>query len=405
MAWIISMTAGTWQTHAIKTATSLGYKVFAVDGNPTAEGFNHADYALCCDIFDTDRIISTCKERNITPQGISSFTSEAGMIPAAKLRDYYNLSGIRSENIRYFIDKSIQRTVWDKHHLPNPKWTTASTFEDAVESINAFSFPLIVKPVDSAGSRGVKTIANGQSLTPEDFNQAMAHSRSKQVIIEEYIEGIEYTAEAFADNGEIYILALTQKKKVKGTNGTVAIELASPQNNIALMEEASTIMRDAFDAIGLSNGPGHAEFIISNEGEIYLVEAAGRGGGFMVFDGLVPSISGFDIAKATVMNACGHSVDGIMSECYAQPKAAVLRFFPSTNGTLKSISGFDEANSIEGIEAKPFVEINSKMNSALTDGDRMGYILAVGDNIVATQLKTDQAEQMINFEVIPHDDH
>lgn len=405
MAWIISITAGTWQTYAIKTAASLGYKVFAVDGTPTAEGFNFADHTLCCDIFDTERIISVCNEMNINPKGVSSFTSEAGMIPAAKLRDYYNLSGIRFNSVRYFIDKCAQRAVWEEHHLPNPKWISATTFRDAVLNIKPLLFPLIVKPADGAGSRGITKIEKGQSLTKNAFDHAIAHSKSKKVIIEEYIDGIEYTAEVFADNGKIFILALTEKKKVDGTNGTVAVELASPQKNITLMDKASATLLDAFKALGLTDGPGHAEFIISNEGKIYLVEAAGRGGGFMVFDRLVPAISGVDVAKATVLNACGLSVDDILSRRYAKPKAAVLRFFPSVEGTLTDISGFDKANSIVGIEAKPFVKINHKMRKAMTDGDRLGYILAIGNDIVKTQLKTNQAEKMINFEVIPHEDH
>lgn len=399
------MTAGTWQTNSIKTATSLGFKVFAVDANPDAEGFDYADQSLCCDIFDTRKVISKCIDLNIIPNGVSSFTSEAGMIPAAQLRDHYNLKGIRSGDINSFVDKSTQRAIWEKHGLPNPVWAAASTFDEAIKSIAAFSFPLIVKPVDSAGSRGITTIENGQALTPEIFDQAMQYSKAKKVVIEEFIKGIEYTAEAFADNGEILIVALTEKKKVEGTNNTVAVELASPQNNIELMELAASVLRDAFFSIGLRDGPGHAEFIISNEGKIYLVEAAGRGGGFMIFDGLVPSISGFDIAKATVLNACGHPVDSIKSQRFVRPKAAILRYIPSEKGTLKSFSGFDEANSIEGVQAKPFVEINSKLNAAMTDGDRMGYILAAGDGITDTQLKLDRARQMITFQVSPDDDH
>ena len=125
----------------------------------------------------------------------------------------------------------------------------------------------------------------------------------------------------------------------------------------------------------------------------------------MVFDQLVPAISGVDVAKATVLNACGLSVDDILRRRYAKPKAAVLRFFPTVSGILTDISGFDKANSIVGIEAKPFVKINHKMRTAMTDGDRLGYILAIGNDIVETQLKANQAEKLINFEVIPHADH
>ena len=82
-----------------------------------------------------------------------------------------------------------------------------------------------------------------------------------------------------------------------------------------------------------------------------------------------------------------------------------MRFFPSIDGTLTNISGFDRANSIVGIEAKPFVKINHKMRKAMTDGDRLGYILAVGNDNLETQLKTNQAEKMINFEVTSHEDH
>ena len=154
---------------------------------------------------------------------------------------------------------------------------------------------------------------------------------------------------------------------------------------------------NAFVALDYTEGPGHAEIILKKDNTVGLVEVAGRGGGFMVFNKFVPLVSGVNIARLTALQAVGKSVGNIENK----NAAAVLRFFPSKPGTLISITGFEEANNIEGVESTPFVRVGDKFQSAATDGDRLGYILSFSDSPQKAQQLADNAEKLIHFEIKP----
>lgn len=134
-----------------------------------------------------------------------------------------------------------------------------------------------------------------------------------------------------------------------------------------------------------------------NDGSVGLVEVAGRGGGFMVFDKLVPLVSGVNIARLTAQQAVGMPVEQIQ----VLKHAAVLRFFPTQPGTLCAIRGIEEANKVEGVEEGSFVNVGSTFGRASADGDRLGYILSRAATVYEAQMLADDAESKIHFEIIP----
>ena len=126
-----------------------------------------------------------------------------------------------------------------------------------------------------------------------------------------------------------------------------------------------------------------------------MVEVAGRGGGFMVFNRFIPAVSGVNIAKLTALQSIGLPIEKFDIE----KNAAVLRFFPSRPGTLRSISGFEKANEIKGVESDYFVSIGDEFMSAKADGDRLGYVLSWAQTPSIAKQLADQAESFINFEL------
>lgn len=116
----------------------------------------------------------------------------------------------------------------------------------------------------------------------------------------------------------------------------------------------------------------------------------------MVFDKLIPMVSGFDIATACALQAVGLDISPLKN---LSNNSVALRFFPSKPGMVKRISGFDKANKILGVTAGPFVEVGEKVGEVKGDGDRMGFILAAGQGPKEARSKADQAEKLISFEV------
>lgn len=138
-----------------------------------------------------------------------------------------------------------------------------------------------------------------------------------------------------------------------------------------------------------------AEAILKKDGGVGLVEVAGRGGGFIVFDRLVPAVSGVNIARLTPLQAVGLPIGPV----HSREGAEVLRFFPSRPGVLQEISGFEAANRLHGVEAAAFVHVGDRFQGAAAAGDRPGYILARADTPSSARQLADQAQRLVRFDI------
>lgn len=391
--WLVVISAGRWQVSGIHAAIKQGVRVLALDGDPNAEGLKIATKSVVVDIKNPDAVLSSIKSVEIIPNGVVSFASEVGMMSAAAVREYYNLTGPSINLTRLLTNKAYQRELWDKKGVYGPKWAVITSLAMAKNCIKDFEIPCIVKPVDSSGSRGVTRVDN-----LEDFEdailRALKSSISNTVLIESFLEGNEFTVETFGDGKKIHVLAVTEKKKLLESKGVVAKELYTVSNDL-IAKNISDAAVKAIEALNYYSGPGHTEIIVDKNNNPGLVEVAGRGGGFMVFEGMVKKVTGFDIVTATVMQSIGVEVQVNIEK----KRSSVLRFISSKKGRVGKISGFKEANSIQNVDAGVLVSPGQLVNNVHGDGDRLAYILSVGKNINEAKVAADYAEKLIKINI------
>jgi len=393
MKWLVSVGAGRWQAPGIRAARAAGLKVLAVDGDENACGFKMADRALIADIRDASAVIKAVERAGLRLDGAIAFCNEAGMLSTALLRERFNLPCARTSVTKALTNKGVQRARWTASGLPGPLWSVVRSAGEVPAALAKINGTAIFKPVDAAGSRGVAVVALGEPWESA-FATALKGSYSGEVIIEAFIIGIEHTVETFTSRGVTHVLAITEKKKVPGTSNTVAYELATAQLDKRGYRDVGEIVTRALNALDYTDGPGHTEFLLTPDGQIFLVESAGRGGGFMVADGIVPQTSGFDMARACALQAVGLEPDApkrIIS------RSVVLRFIPSQPGTVNEIAGFDAQDEINGVTSEPLVEIGQVVGRATSDGDRMAFILATAGTLDDALLKADMRERKIKI--------
>lgn len=394
--WMIAMTAGTWQLDGIKKAKALGFKVLGIDASEAAPGLTICDEFLVVDIFDKELLLDSIKKVNITPIGVVSYCSESGMMPAAWIREEFNLTGPDSKSTAKLLYKHEQRKIWQDRGVEELKWILTSSLDEAVSALSVIGLPLIVKPVDSSGSRGVSKVIIKEEFE-NAFNRAKQSSKSGMVLLEEFIEGVEYTVEAFTANSVTKILAVTEKAKVEGSRGTVALELAYPSVAPEVIERIKNKVLDAVKALDYQAGPSHTEVILTKTGRIGIVEMAGRGGGFGVFSMLVPLASGVDIGELLIRQVMGEDID--LDKSKVEQNIFSLKFFPSTkNGTISGISGFEEMNKISGVAAGSYVSIGQEVYSDFLDGNRLGYMLVKAETLNKVRELLREIERTVSFE-------
>jgi biotin carboxylase len=392
--WLVAISAGHWQKSGIQSAIDAGIRVLALDGDVRAEGFALATKKIVVDIRDPQAVLAAVKSTGIRPDGVVSFVSEIGMPAAALLREYYGLVGPNKEITHALLNKVRQREILQKAAIHVPQWRKFNTIKQAKLYIEELGYPCIVKPSDSSGSRGVTKLDSDEGLH-EAVQQALNHSQSRTALIEAFMHGTEYTVETFGDGKIIHILAVTEKVKVSSTVDTVSRELVTP-NSLTKMDIVADAAVEVLRTLGYLSGPGHTEIILNEQGQAGIVEAAGRGGGFMVFERLVEKASGFDIVLATALQAVELKIPKVINK----GRSVMLRFFPSRKGIVKDINGFDEANQILGVEAEPLVSIGQHVGVVMGDGDRLGYIISEGSTPKEARIAADSAESLIKIEVI-----
>jgi biotin carboxylase len=374
------MPAGIWQKKSILIAQDLGYKVIAIDSDPKAEGLLVSDDSVVLADLDGSSIVSVLKSKDLQIIAALSIASDVGVIPCSHIRESFQLPGMWPHEAELFTYKHLQRERWLTDGVPGPKWLKLVRDIDFSSELMSLKFPVIVKPSDSSGSRGVTKVKDLEALNSA-LTEAFNFSRLGIAVVEEFMRGTEFTVEVFCSNFECHVLMITQKIKVPGTDDTVARELFNPILESELELKISETVKSAFNSLNYRNGPGHAEIILMEDGKVGMVEVAARGGGFLIFDEMIPRSSGVDINRLTIESELGKNV----KVPKRKDNKSILRFIESRKGIVQSISIPSAVDLPTGLIVRPLVSVGQILRDPISDGDRMCAILATSNDLEGAQ--------------------
>jgi biotin carboxylase len=370
-------------------------EVVAVDANPGAPGLGLADVSRVVDIRDISGCLAVAEEFGV--EGLVSICTEAAVETVAALGEALGLPAIGRDTALYATDKYEMRKRFAAVGLAGPAFRRVGTLEQARDAAGEIGYPLVIKPVDNSGSRGIRRVDGASSLEPA-FEFALSQSRKQMVIIEEYMEGQEATIEALTYEGETEILAMSDKEHVPFPD-CVAICLTYPPHfSTSIQNEMQDVVKRAVTSLGIQHGPTHTEVMVTQDG-IKMVELGARGGGFGIFSHIIPTVSGVDIVQESIKIAMG-MVPNIKAK---HQHAAVLRFFnPQIRGTVQRVEGVELAAAQDGIiEVVVDAAPGQTIGPISADGDRPGYVIARGETRELAVERADLAERTVRFHVQP----
>jgi biotin carboxylase len=269
--------------------------------------FAWEDGAVCKDIanffypisiIDKEEILKICQRLDI--DGITSIASDAAVPTICYVADKLGLISNSYKDALVATDKYLMRQRFTEFNVLSPRYVIANKHY----SITNFCFPLIVKPTDRSGSRGVKKVENEIEIKVA-VERAKHESFTHQAIIEEYITGSEVSVETISWQGKHYILAITDKVTT-GEPYFVELEHHQPsQLSDEVQENIKTETIKALNALNVNYGASHSEFIITQEGKVYAIEVGARMGGDFIGSDLVRLSTGYDFVKAVIDVAFG----------------------------------------------------------------------------------------------------
>jgi carbamoyl-phosphate synthase large subunit len=384
---------GFYQMPAIRTAHALGHRVLVTDMYAERPAYALADEHEVIDIVDRERTLAAARRHGI--DGILCDTTDVGVPTMAYVAEELGLPGIGLETALDFTDKLRMRQRTSAAGVPGPEFRAVRTPAELRAAARELGLPLVVKPTDSQGSRGVQIVRAAGELDAA-LAEALRHSNRKLAIAETFIDGLEVTVEGMCIEGEPYVVGISDKDHF-AHRPEVANRLTYPADlTPRVLARIAEVNRAVVRALGLRTGVTHAEYFVRGE-EVLLVEIAARGGGSHVFSHIVPWLAGVDVPRMYLEHVLGTPMrtppDGA-------PRAANLAFFDFPLGRVTRIAGVEEARRLPGVEVLllGFAE-GDTLEQAREDRLRHGQALVFGRTRAEVLATTRRAFELVRVEV------
>lgn len=385
------LAAGLLQIPVIKKAREMGYYVIAVDDDPNAPGMALADKAIVPGgLINEDKLVAIAKEEKV--DGVIHPCSEVAMNVMGRINDELHLCGISKEIAIRATNKHMMREAFEKYGAPSPKSILTKDEEDAWSVFcNEFDTNAILKPSRNSGSRGIAKVEKG--IAKEEFvslyRRALDESRDHQVLIEQFIEGPEFSVEVIVWKGEPHMLAVTDKKT---TEAPYFVELGHNQPSL-YSEIIQKKLKDGAiagcKALGLTNCAAHCELKIQN-GEAYLMEIGARMGGDFISTELTHLSSGIDMVAATIDVVLGVEPNLNPIE---EKHGVAIRYFTPKPGTVVSIENTEVLSLADVYDAEIYVKPGDEVRVVKSSLDRSGHVIVTAPTASEA---INNAEKIIN---------
>lgn len=361
---------GELQESIIKRAKAMGLFVVGID--PCAD-------AVCRDAVDAFEVVggqdyegtlAVARKYNIS--AIATAATDKPLVMMARVAKELNLPFYSEETAQISTDKFRMKECFRKAGIPCANGGLIKSIDEA----EGLVYPVILKPRDNSGSRGV-IFCNNKAELEAAFNEAMQYTKLDSVLVEEFIEGQEYSIEGLHYDGKSEVIQFTEKTTTPFPYNVETQHVQPANISDEHKEQIRKIIADIAVALGFENCPSHTELKINERG-IFIIETSPRLGGGYITSTLTPLSTGINMEEQLLNIAVGNKVDTTSGK--AERASAVL-FHSLPEGVVSKIDPqICEIHKWEGIEAfdlklKPGSVVN-KFKSGL---DRYGQFIVSAD--------------------------
>jgi biotin carboxylase len=384
------------QLGLLEQARALGHEVCVVDGSVRAPLLEEADYAIVRSFTDVGGVAGDLEARGIEPVAVATMGSDQAVLPTAQLAERLGLPGLPVETARTVADKRRMRAAFEKRKVRCPKGREAASFEEAEQAFHQLGAPVVVKPVDGSAQRGVTEVRVEAELA-DAVDRALAASKTGAIVLEQYLDGDEFTVNGFLLSGEYFPMSVTRRLLYPPPPLGVCIShrypslLANEQPLFELAHQASL-------AVGLETGPSYVQ-VRMRDGAPWAIEVGARLGGGKDAE-LAKLVTGFDAIRANVLWAQGElTLDDLRHGEVGAPVGQV-RFVAHEPGRIVRLDTAP-ALALEGVHEAGWYWREGMTLPPMTSGaERLGYLLLTAQSEDALDELTEQALAALDVEIV-----
>lgn len=380
-----------YQVYAIKEAVRLGYYVITCDYLPSNPGHRFAhEYH---NVSTTDKEAVLCLAKELQVDGVVAYASDPAAPTAAYVCEQLGLPTSPYRSVEILSNKDLFRAFLQEHGFNCPKAMGFLSYEDALARIDEFQLPVMVKPVDSSGSKGINKLTDKSQL--KDFvEDALHYSRSKRFLIEEFIvkKGHQISGDAFSVDGKLVFHCLGNEFYDPTCDKDFAPlgECWPFQMDHKYIEDLEQQLQRLMTLLQMKSNAYNVEAIVGEDDKVYLLELGARSGG-----SLIPQVTEY----ATGVNMVTYVIKAAMGEdCSALSQVEPRGFWSNYMVHSKKTGKYVSIEFEETFKNKHLVD----WVSDIKEGDEVHKFRDAQDCIGEFILKYDNMEQM--FEVIKNID-
>lgn len=392
MKKLLMLGGSLYQTYAIKEAKRLGYYVITCDYLPENPGHKYADEYHNVSTTDKDAVLKLAKELDV--DDIVAYASDPAAPTAAYVCEELGLPTSPYKSVEILSNKDLFRDFLQQHGFICPKAMGFTTYEDALAHIDKFHFPVMVKPVDSSGSKGINKMTDKSQLK-SFVKDALSYSRSKRFLIEEFIvkKGHQISGDAFSVDGKLVFHCLGNEFYDPNCDKDFAPlgECWPFQMEHKYIEDLEDQLQRIMGLLNMKSNAYNVEAIVGEDDKVYLLELGARSGG-----SLIPQVTeyatGINMVTWVIQAAAGDPID--LSVLNGKREMPIRGYW--SNYMVHS----DKTGKYQSISFDPDFEKNHLVDfvNDLKVGDEVHRFRDAQDCIGEFILRYDSMEQM--FEVI-----
>jgi biotin carboxylase len=377
-----------------RTARALGYRTIAVDLRDTAPAVALADELLPVSTRDVSGLTEILRGRSDVA-GILAPSSDIALPTQLTLTERFGLPcGLTEQTVEASVDKRRFRAVCDELGLPGYRWIEGTGWRAA-----GLRFPLVVKPVDAQSSRGV-TRCPDESTVDAAIAEAVRHSYTAGIVIEEEVQGQHCGCECVIDDGRVVFMALTERHLTPPPQATTTAHLLPAAVPDGVQAEIVAAIDALCARLGYRRGPLNLDLVVDAAGRPRLIEMGARTGGDPLGE-LARHCYGVDPIEASISVAVGAPLPPIPAQPVTHPVMVQLLNAADT-GILTAVHGVQEARTWpEVLRVVLLAEPGRAVTSTIDLTSKLGYALLAADTPEQLRRAADRLLSTVRFEVRP----
>jgi biotin carboxylase len=384
MNTLLIVSGGIEVVPAIQHAKKMGLYVIVSDGNPNAPGIKFADDFILASTYDVNDTVEKVKKYDKNIKKINGVICIAADIPftVSSVANELGLQSISIESSILSMDKILMKDKFFEDNIPIPHYSEIHDLTDLRDFINKYAFPIVLKPADNCGSRGVLFITEKIDLEWA-FSYSKKYSNSGRVLVEKFLEGPQISTESLIIDSSCKTVGFSDRNyeflekyapHIIENGGDLPSKISK-----VLQKKTKKLISEAAISMGIKNGVVKGDVVIFNN-EPYIIEIAARLSGGYFSTHTIPLNTGVDFVGNAINLCLGKKL--IMKDLQQKFNNYICqRYIFAKKGIVDSIQGIQSLKDNNAIKFfNLHIKSGQKINALTSHGARVGMVIAKGSS-------------------------